>query len=134
MCAQLFGHVRLFVTPLTLACQAPLSMEFPRQEYRVSIFYSSRSSQQKDQTCISYVSYTQIRLDQISRSVVSDSSQPHEPQHTRPPWHHQLPEFTQTHVHRVSDAIQTSHPLSSLSPPAPNPSLHQSFPMSQLFA
>jgi len=38
------------------------------------------------------------------------------------PVHHQLPEFTQTHVHRVSDAIQTSHPLSSPSPPAPNPS------------
>ena len=37
------------------------------------------------------------------------------------PDHHQLPEFTQTHVHRVSDAIQPSHPLSSPSPPAPNP-------------
>ena len=42
------------------------------------------------------------------------------------PVHHQLPEFTQTHVHRVSDAIQSSHPLSSPSPPAPNPSQHQS--------
>ena len=42
------------------------------------------------------------------------------------PVHHQLPEFTQTHVHRVSDAIQPSHPLSPLSPPAPNPSQHQS--------
>ena len=41
--------------------------------------------------------------------------------------HHQLPEFTQTHVHRVRDAIQPSHPLSSPSPPAPNPSQHQSF-------
>ena len=49
------------------------------------------------------------------------------------PVHHQLPEFTQTHVHRVSDAIQPSHPLLSPSPPAPNPSQHQSFPMSQLF-
>ena len=50
------------------------------------------------------------------------------------PVHHQLPEFTQTHVHRVNDAIQPSHPLSSLSPPAP-PSLpaSESFPMSQLF-
>ena len=42
------------------------------------------------------------------------------------PVHHQLPEFTQTHVHWVSDAIQQSHPLSSPSPPAPNPSQHQS--------
>ena len=43
-----------------------------------------------------------------------------------PPVHHQLPEFTQTHVHQVSDAIQPSHPLSSPSPPALNPSQHQS--------
>ena len=49
------------------------------------------------------------------------------------PVHHQLLEFTQTHIHGVSIAIQTSHPLSSPSPPAPNPSQHQSFPMSQLF-
>ena len=41
------------------------------------------------------------------------------------PVHHQLPEFTQTHVHRVSDAIQPSHPLLSPSPPARNPSKHQ---------
>ena len=41
------------------------------------------------------------------------------------PVHHQLPEFTQTHIHLVGDAIQPSHPLSSLSPPAPNPSQHQ---------
>ena len=41
------------------------------------------------------------------------------------PVHHQLPESPQTHVHRVSDAIQPSHPLSSPSPPAPNPSQHQ---------
>ena len=41
------------------------------------------------------------------------------------PVHHQLPEFTQTHAHWVSDAIQPSHPLSSPSPPAPNPSQHQ---------
>ena len=48
------------------------------------------------------------------------------------PVHHQLPEFTQTHVHWVGDAIQPSHPLSSPSPLAPNPSQHQSFPLSQL--
>ena len=48
------------------------------------------------------------------------------------PVHHQIPEFTQTHVHQVGDAIQPSHPLLSPSPPAPNPS--QSFPMSQLLA
>ena len=42
------------------------------------------------------------------------------------PVHHQLPEFTETHIHRVSDAIQPSHPLPSPSPSAPNPSQHQS--------
>ena len=42
------------------------------------------------------------------------------------PVHHQLPEFTQIHFHLVSDAIQPSHALLSPSPPAPNPSQHQS--------
>ena len=41
------------------------------------------------------------------------------------PVHHQLPKFMQTHAHRVGDAIQPSHPPSSPSPPAPNPSQHQ---------
>ena len=50
------------------------------------------------------------------------------------PVHHHLPEFTQTHIHPVSYAIQPSHPQSFPSPPAPNPAQHQSFPMSQLFA
>ena len=51
------------------------------------------------------------------------------------PVHHQLLEFTQTHVHRVSDTIQPSHPLSSPSPPAPQSlQASESFPMSQLFA
>ena len=40
------------------------------------------------------------------------------------PVHHYLLEFTQTHIHRVGDAIQPSHPLPSPSPPAPNPSQH----------
>ena len=42
------------------------------------------------------------------------------------PVHHQLLEFTQTHIHRVGDAIQPSHSLLSPSPPAPNPSQHHS--------
>ena len=49
------------------------------------------------------------------------------------PVHHQLPEFTQIHVHRVGDAIQPSHLLLSPSPLAPNPSQHQSLAISQLF-
>ena len=56
---------------------------------------------------------------------------PHELQHARPPVHHQLPEFTQTHVHQVRDAIQPSHPFSSC---PQSLTASGSFPMSQLFA
>ena len=62
---------------------------------------------------------------QFSHSVVSDSLRPHGLQHPGLPVHHQLPEFTQTHVHWVGDAIQPSHPLLSPSPPALNLSQHQ---------
>ena len=48
--------------------------------------------------------------------------------------HHQLLNFTQTHVHQVGDAIKPSHPLSFPFPPAPSPSQHESFPMSWLLA
>ena len=62
---------------------------------------------------------------QFSHSAVSNSLRPMN--HSTPglPVHHQLPELTQTHVHWVGDAVQPSHPLSSPSPPAPNPSQHQ---------
>ena len=62
---------------------------------------------------------------QFSRSVMSNSLRPHESQMAGLPVHHQLLEFTQTHAHRVGDAIQPSHPLSSPSPPVGNPSQHQ---------
>ena len=70
---------------------------------------------------------------QFSRSVISNSLWPHGLQHTRLSCHHQLLELAQTHVHRVSDAIQSSHPLLSPSPPAFNLSQHRSFPRSQFF-
>ena len=63
---------------------------------------------------------------QFSCSVLSTLCNPMNRSTPGLPVHHQLPEFTQIHAHRVSDAIQPSHPLSSLSPPAPNPSQHQS--------
>ena len=64
---------------------------------------------------------------QFSHSVVSDSLRPHESQHARPPCPSPSDEVhSDSNVHRVSDAIQPSHPLSSPSPPAPNPSQHQS--------
>ena len=49
------------------------------------------------------------------------------------PVYHQLLELAQTHVHQIGDAIQPSHPLSMPSPPALNPSQHQSFPVGWLF-
>ena len=58
---------------------------------------------------------------QFSRSVVSDSLRPMNRSTPGLPVHHQHPEFTQSHVHRVGDAIQPSHPLSSPLPPAPIP-------------
>ena len=66
--------------------------------------------------------------------VVSDSCDPMNFSMPGFPILYHLPELAQTHVHWVSDAIQPSHPLSSSSPPAPNTSQHESFPMSQLFA
>ena len=70
--------------------------------------------------------YNSISSVQFSRSVVSDSLRPPDHSTSGLPVHHQLPEFTQTQVHRVGDAIQPSHPLLSPSSPAPNPSQHQS--------
>ena len=75
----------------------------------------------KDNKRSSSLSYTV----QFSLSVVSNCD-PVSRSTPGLPVHHQLPEFTQTHVHRVSDAIQPAYPLSSPSPPAPNPSQHQS--------
>ena len=62
---------------------------------------------------------------QFSLSVVSDSLDPMDCTTPGLPVHHQLPEFTQTHVHWVSEAIQLSHPLLSPSPPAFNLSQYQ---------
>ena len=62
---------------------------------------------------------------QFSLSVVSTLCNPTECSTPGLPVHYQLLEFTQTHVHRVSDAIQQSHPLLSISPPALNLSQHQ---------
>ena len=75
----------------------------------------------------------QLSSGQFSRSVMSDSLRPHESQYVRPPCLLPTPGVHPNYVHQVSDAIQPSHPLSSPSPPAPNPPQHQGlFPMSQL--
>ena len=74
--------------------------------------------------------YIYIRSDQI-RSVAQSCPTLCDPMNRSTPGlpvQHQLPEFTETHVHRVNDAIQPSYPLSFPSPPAPNPSQYQSLP------
>ena len=69
-------------------------------------------------------SISSVQFSSVARSY--PTLQPHELHMPGLPVHHQLLEFTQTHVHWVGDAIQPSHPLSSPSPPSPNPSHHQS--------
>ena len=69
--------------------------------------------------------YVQFSSVLFSHSVMSDSCDPMNRSTPGLPVHHQVLESTQTHVHRVGNAIQPSHPLSSPSPPAPNPSQHQ---------
>ena len=77
-----------------------------------------------DSTKSKYLGLHNISSVQFSRSVLS-AQWPHEGGMPGLPVYHQLPESTQTHVHRVSGAIQPSHPLSSPSPPAFNLSQHQ---------
>ena len=113
-------------TPQSVAHQR-LSMGLPRQEYwSGSLFFFSPGNNLNSL-------YTQNLHSVIQFSSVAQSCMTLcDPMNRSTPGlsvHHQLPEFTQTHVHRVSDAIQPSHPLSSPSPPAPNPSQHQSLPI-----
>ena len=150
-------------TPWTVAHQAPLSMGFPKQEYRSALPFSLQGIFPiRDQTCVSCIS-SQILYDWTTREahwihtwIQSDITPDYfwktiffliricfnqfssvtqacptlcDPMNRSMPGlpvHHKLPEFTQTHAHRVGDAIQPSHPLLSPSPPAPNPSQHQS--------
>ena len=79
---------------------------------------------------IKFVSFSPFAFSSVQLSSVTQSCptlcDPMD--HSKPglPVHHQPPEFTQTHIHQVGDAIQPSHPLSSAFPSAPNPSQHQS--------
>ena len=105
------SHVQLLATPWTAAHQALPSMGFSRQEYWGAIAFSESRS----------VQFSSVQL--LSRVWLCDPINRSTP---GLPVHHQLLEFTQTHFHRIGDAIQPSHPLSSPSLLAPNPSQHQS--------
>ena len=139
---KLLSRVWLFETPWTVAYHAPLPMGFSRQEYGCGLPFPSpedlpnpgikpRSPKQKQlSTLYRYFSWLSTHLlGVIQFSSVAQSCptlcDPMDRSTPGLPVHHQLPEFTQTQVHRVSDAIQPSHPLSSPSP-APYPSQHQS--------
>ena len=91
-----------------------LVMQFP---WQVSCLFASSKFHELQSLILCLLSSVQF-----SCSVVSHSMNRSTP---GLPVHHQLPKFTQTHVHRVGDAIQPSHPLSSPSPPALNLSKHQ---------
>ena len=140
-----FSCVQLFMTLSNVALQAPRSMGFLRQEYwsglpfpspgnlpdpgiePASLISPALAGRLFTASATWEIPGRPIRSDQI-RSVAQSCPTLCDPMNRRTPGllvHHQLPEFTQTHVHRVSDAIQPSHPLSSSSPPAPNPSQHQ---------
>ena len=97
-----------------------LQGNFPSQELNQSlpncrlILYQLSYSKVFERLSVSSVTQSCLTLcDPMNRS---------KPGH---PVHHKLPEFTHTHAHRISDAIQPSHPLPSPSPPAPNPSQNQ---------
>ena len=151
MCTKLLQSCLLFVTIWAIAHQAPLSMGFSRHEYQSGLPCSPPGDLPDPAielgslmspalpggfftTSATWEGLYLLQSVRFSRSVMSDSLQPHESQHARPPCPSPTPRVHSDSVHRVSDAIQPSYPLSSPSPPAPNPSQCQSFPMSQLFA
>ena len=88
------------------------------------IYYINRLKEKKNTKPCDHTN----QFSSVQSSVMSYSLWPHEPQHARPPCHYQLPEFTQTHLHRVDDTIQPSHPLS---PPLLLPSI---FPNISVFS
>ena len=92
-----------------------------REAWRVTVHWVTKSQAQLSNQHF-HKNFSSV---QFSRSVMSDSLLPHESQHTRPPCPSPTPGVHPTHVHQVGDAVQPSHPPSSPSPPAPNPSQHQ---------
>ena len=132
----------------TIACQAPLPTGVMTLQARILEWVAKPSTRgsscPRDWACVSYVLHWQVGslpsaphgepLVVETYSVQFSSFTQSCPTLCDPmncsmpglPVHHQLPEFTQTHIHQVSKAIQPSHPLSSPFPPAPNPSQHQS--------
>ena len=129
------------VTPWTVAYQNPLSMEFSRQEYWSRLPFPTLGDlpnpRIEPESLVfpawagGFFFFTTVppgKPYKCFSSVVQSCPtlcNPMNHRMSRLPVHHQLLEFTQTHVHQVGDAIQPSHPLSSPSPPVFNLSQHQ---------
>ena len=133
---------------LSRACQVLLSLGFPKQEYGSGLplsFPGDLLNPGIESMSLSLAgrffateppgehSYTDsVQFSSVAQSCLT-LCDPMNCSTPGLPVHHQLPEFTQTHVHRVSDAVQPSHPVVPFSCPQSLPA-SQSFPMSQLFA
>ena len=125
LCFQLYIHAILF--HLNWLIRIFLSLYFFQDiEVETSWFIPSFSNRMKENSPWKRTNlYLNLQFSSVAQSCPT-LCDPRNRCTACLPVHHQLPEFTQTHVHRVSDAIQPSHPLSSPSPPARNPSQHQS--------
>ena len=131
---ELLKCVCLFAAPWTIAHRATLSVGFSRMLEWVAMPFSRGWSWPRDQI-LPHCSQILYHLSQQGGKIVLQFSSviqscltlcyPMDCSMPGFPIHHKLPEFTQTHVHWVSNAIQPSHPLSSPSPPALNLSQHQ---------
>ena len=121
-------------TPWTVAHQAPSSMGFSRQEYWSGLPFPSpgdlpnsgiepRSPALQADALTSEPPGCSVQFSSVAQSCPT-LCDPMNRSTPGLPVHHQLPEFTPTHVHRVSDGIQPSHPLSSPSPLAFNLAQH----------
>ena len=129
--AEVIGHAchgshRAGVGDLKLICLVPPSTQSPAPlsfDTRASCF--SWNTNLFSLSRILIFVWVSVQFSSVAQSCLTLCN-PMNRSMPGPSVHHQLPEFTQTHVHRVSDAIQPSHPLSSPSPSAPNPSQHQS--------
>ena len=115
--------VQLFATPWTAAGQASLPITNSQSLLKLM---STESVKPSNHLILCHpLQFSLVQFSSVAQSCLTLCDPMNR---SRPglPVHHQLLEFTETHVHRVDDAIQPSHPLSSPSPPAPNPSQHQS--------
>ena len=140
---MLFSLVASFAAPWTVAYQGPLSMGFPRQEYWSGLPFPSPGDLPdpgikpvssvwmgrfftteppgKPKRSLPHFYYIICSVSQSCPTLCN----PMDCSTSGFPVPHHLPEFAQARIHWTGDAIQPSHPLSSPSPPAPNPAQHQ---------